>query len=244
MRPNRILVLLLLVLCSVVISFVGCAKIKIQTPESMACNVPPFDQQSSVHHVLEVVNLRGKINASGEIRGPEEEFKVHYAENLLTQATKVAREGKGNDFACKINLSIDPTVVSNGEFRKAELTPEASECVKRGIICTKDDFETVIGMEPPGIKLVNRIDWCGKPALGTYYGCSKGGSIIVESACLGGGCPKNEAVLWLHELGHTLGLPDRPNSDPRPVVMRSIIEERNTGLTKCDCMRFRKNRQR
>ncbi len=250
MKPNRLALSLLLILCLAMTSISGCARIKIQTQAVTNCNVVPFNQQSEAQHVLRVTSLRGnsESSASSNSTQTDNRFKVKYAKELLEQATKIAQEGEGNDFRCRVTLKLSPESTSDEIVPKLEIPSDVrvSECVKEGNICTKNDFDDVLRLHPPGIKIVNRIDWCGQPVWGGFYGCTKRGghSMIVVSDCRKGHCPRDEHVLWLHEAGHMQGIPDLRNSDPRPAVMKSRITRQNTQLTKCDCMRLRKNLRR
>lgn len=235
MKPNRLAGLVLFSFCLAMTSLVGCAKIKVQTAGLVDCTLPPFDQQAEVRHSLDVV------------AHPKTNFDVQRtAPVILAQATKVAQERQDNDFACKIKL--DYKMPPNDVPLNMEVPLNASRCVGEGKICDPDDFFAVIQTDPPGVKVLMEIQWCGAFTLGRFFGCSfrNGNSMIVVSECKGDTCLSlnREGVGWIHELGHLQGLPDRRRNDFRPVVMRGVIEEENTRLTQCDCVRFRQYPQR
>ena len=237
MRSIQLRVIQILSFVSIMVIAAGCMRVNVHTPESITCHVPPFNQQSEVQHELQVVDLRQGMNSAGDELNEDEELRNRHAEFLVNYASKVAREGGGNDFACKVT-------VKNLEIRKEKVPDTASACLKEGKICGPEDFFDALNVGPPGVKVVNEIQWCGAFATGRIFGCSPSGghSMVVVSECNGNDCPKLEAIGWLHELGHLQGLPDRHLNDPRPYVMKGTIEARNTRLTECDCMHLRKYR--
>ncbi|AXK79682.1 hypothetical protein DW352_03600 [Pseudolabrys taiwanensis] len=103
-------------------------------------------------------------------------------------------------------------------------------------VATGLDFEKLTSV--PCVKVVQRISWCSGPILrGGALGCSPvpGTSMVVVRTFPGLDHTFNqgvEPVTWLHELGHTLGLPhnDADNLDVMapgisPATVRVAIEE-------------------
>ena len=245
MRSNRRDIFSLLALGIVIISIGGCTRITIKQPTARVCNVPSFSDQSEVKHVLKVVSFQGN-NAAGAVNSAtNSEMKVRTVARLLDKATKAAREGEGNDFACKISFTMPPpkTEVPNRVILPMKpLTTVTNECLDNGKICTETDLEKVVNSVEKGtIILVNDLNWCGETALDTFWGCTKNKRTVIESACQGEICPESESILWLHEFGHVMDRPDRNDNDPRPYVMSGVIDSQNTRLTECDCEDLRKN---
>lgn len=234
-----------LLLFLVMISVVSCVRIRIDQPSIETCQVPPFDLQPEVSHGLMVSHY-----VSSQI-------SVEAVKDILKHATKVAQEGHGNqgspeDVACNTQFTFVPQSPDDPipTFPSADnpfpiLHP--LDPLPDGDIFSPPDFDAVIALNPPGVKIVENIYWCG--VLGQVSGCSPtpGRSMIVDRLCKQREdgttiCfPGLEGALWLHEFGHNQGLPHR--SPGERAVMEPNISSFNDRLNKCECLKYRKSSQ-
>ena len=243
----------------ILLMLIGCVRVKVETAghkkslsevitqrgdrtgESLEyCEVLPFSQQSEVVHSLPVTKHPNVTLSSNE------------ADEILAEATKVAREGGGNDFRCKVTLKRETSVPINEIGTSSDMiadfqwSPGAlvhpDGCVFFGEICSKFDFETMKALDPKGVKVVEEITWCNKTATQLVGGCADrpGHSLaVIRPPCNGGSCPKLEGVLWLHEYGHNRNIAHRRVDDPEPAVMYPGVSSQHTSLNKCECQKLR-----
>lgn len=250
----------LLIFSGIVILIIfGCVRVKVETagekqPLSEEINqtgnpqqysqVPYFDQQSEKLYSLPVTKHPNVILSSQDV------------DEILSEATRVAREGKGNDFPCKVTLRRETSVpdisrgtiedkISDFQFNTASPTlgsnvTQMNDCFVFGEICSEFDFEIMNALEPKGVKVVEEITWCQRTGTAPIAGCSnlRGHSIAVARLC-NGPCPIGEGVLWLHEFGHNKNLLHRPLDDAEHGVMYPGINSRNASLNERECQALR-----
>ncbi len=94
------------------------------------------------------------------------------------------------------------------------------------VVQTAAELQAVIAAGQNRVKVVRAIQWCGGPGT-NILGCSPnpGRSVVVVRDV-------NEALLWLHEYGHNVGLPHV--QDPRS-VMFPFLTGSNFGLSEVEC---------
>jgi hypothetical protein len=142
------------------------------------------------------------------------------ADTILASASIVLQAKHGpDDVACL------------GQFtRRGQVTVFATG---NGSINTQTDFDVIIGL-PGHVKVVNQINWCGGKFKPSIIGCAPtpGNSQVVERRT------ELEGILWLHEYGHTRGLPHR-NNDPN-AVMNGTIGPTRLRVNSSECTAYQK----
>jgi hypothetical protein len=141
------------------------------------------------------------------------------ANRIMGDANTVIQVSDGpGDIACNMDMVRTGNV---GTF-----------AVGTGAINSAADFTAVIQSPPPGVKVVNQINWCGGLIPGVI-GCAPvpGTSFVVVRFT-----PSLEGILWLHEFGHNKGLPHR--NDVNAVMAPSIAaSRRHVNQAECDAFR-------
>jgi len=99
----------------------------------------------------------------------------------------------------------------------------------RDIIGNENEMNAVLGASSARVKVVRQIDWCGGAVM-NIVGCSflPGSSIVVVR--LSG--ISAEAILWIHEYGHNVGLGHTGDSRD---IMFGTNNGSNRGLTQTHC---------
>ena len=242
----------------IILMLIGCVRVKVETAGAIKslsqeiihtgipvgptgnpqqyCQVLPFAQQSEVIHSLNVTKYTGIELPSKEV------------DEIFSEATKVAREGEGMDFPCRITLMRETAedTIKDFQYHTASVklgtdVTSMNECFGFGEICTEFDFNIMDALDPQGVKVVGEITWCGQPGTAAIGGCSNqpGHSMAVARFCTDGGCPKLEGVLWLHEFGHNKNLSHRQADDHDPGVMHQGINSAHLSLNACECQNLR-----
>jgi FG-GAP-like repeat len=140
------------------------------------------------------------------------------ADRILADATTVLRVGESAaDSACNVAFSRSGTV---GAFATGN-----------GIVNSQADFAAIIAVGGD-VKVVNAINWCGRPGAG-IIGCAPtpGGSLAVVRFST-----NQEGILWAHEFGHNQGLPHR---DGNTLVMNPFITTTGKEVNAGECGAFR-----
>ncbi|MCE3253460.1 MAG: hypothetical protein K0Q67_2480, partial [Cellvibrio sp.] len=140
------------------------------------------------------------------------------ADQILGNATNVLQANNGNgDVACQVSMSRSGNVST---FATGD-----------GSIDSSAEFNAVIST--PGVKVVNRINWCGSLAP-NIIGCAPvpGSAFTVVRYSSG----ITEGILWAHEYGHTRGLNHRNDAT---AVMNGTIASTHLNVTATECNAFR-----
>ena len=254
----------LFLLCLSMLSADGCVRVNIETGKRGIAvpEAPPFEQQTELIHRIMISRFEDSTNNTGnDVNITPDEVKrifllaTHIAQcgedtkyNPVCSGFQDLQDDFEDDFACKIVLKPDPQIHTFNFEHVQGPDHHELDCDGDGVICSYFDLDKVWNIYPPeGIKLVSNVRFCeGK--LGPWSGCAQksGRSMAVER-------PEDnneeyEAVLWLHEFGHTKDLchTDDPycglNHDGEHGVMASSIWEKSTNLNGPECFRLREGR--
>jgi hypothetical protein len=143
-------------------------------------------------------------------------------DTVLRESTRRAARGDfSSDVACCLVVSrvgAGPTFGSPGDGLAT--------------IDTASELSAVLGQSAGRVKIVNVINYCGGPGT-NIIGCGYqpgSGAALVRMSDLG-----YEAVLWIHEYGHNIGLPHV--ADTRG-LMAARDNGSNNGLSASECARF------
>jgi len=101
------------------------------------------------------------------------------------------------------------------------------------IIDSSTEVSAVLSNPAARFKVVRAINYCGGPGT-NIIGCAwqpGNGGAVVRMSNLG-----SEAVLWLHEYGHNVGLPH--NSGGSAWVMYGVDYGTNSGLSATECSQY------
>ena len=100
------------------------------------------------------------------------------------------------------------------------------------VIDTSQELSSVLGVQAARVKVVSAINYCGGPSTNTI-GCSYQpgwGMTLVRMSDIG-----YEAVLWIHEYGHNIGL---PHASATRAIMAPSDNGQNDGLSPSECATF------
>jgi hypothetical protein len=146
-------------------------------------------------------------------------------DGILLRSSKILNDAAETSEAC-----------SNVSLKRMNSTSSWDDQLPRSV-ATSADFSKLVAS--PCVKVVQRITWCGGLGFsGGVLGCSPvpGNSMVVVRTYPGLDAATNsniEPVTWLHEFGHTLGLPH--NTTDAQDVMAPGISPTTTKLTTHEC---------
>lgn len=97
-----------------------------------------------------------------------------------------------------------------------------------GVINSQDDFLAIQQQVPGNIKVVRRINFCGR--FGKFLGCApvRGGSLVVARQRQ----VDSESALWVHEYGHNMGLWHRSG---RGLLMNPTVTRHTRQVNDHEC---------
>lgn len=97
-----------------------------------------------------------------------------------------------------------------------------------GVINSEADFLDIQQLVPGNIKVVKRINYCGR--WGKFLGCApvRGGSLVVARQRL----VDSESALWVHEYGHNMGLWHRTG---RGLLMNPTVTRHTRQVNEHEC---------
>jgi hypothetical protein len=100
------------------------------------------------------------------------------------------------------------------------------------IIDDQDEMGAVLGDSVSRVKVVSAINWCGQPAaniIGCAYIAGHGMALVRMSSV------NSEAILWIHEYGHNVGLSH--TADPND-IMHGTNTSVNRELSQSECDQY------
>lgn len=140
---------------------------------------------------------------------------------LANASLRMGRADYGTDVACCTSASRSGTAQTFGTSGDGLDT-----------ISTNTELNAVLNDSAGRMKVVTNISWCGGSGT-NIIGCAwvgGNGGAVVRLSNLG-----NEAILWIHEYGHNVGL--NHASDSRHIMYGSVTGN-NNGMSQAECDQY------